>query len=64
MSLTYRVLCVPLKNVLVNENFVQLLEVTRQEHPSLEVHYGGVGGFTAKKPNKRPDPMKVIQVQL
>ncbi|XP_029901152.1 leucine-rich repeat-containing protein 74A isoform X2 [Myripristis murdjan] len=51
-------------NVLVNENFVQLLELTCQEHPSLEVQYGGVGGFIAKKPLKRPDPMKVIQDYL
>ncbi|KAI4872464.1 hypothetical protein NFI96_021054, partial [Prochilodus magdalenae] len=51
-------------NVLVNENFVQLLELTCQEHPSLEVLYGGVGGFIAKKPPKRPDPMKVIQDYL
>ncbi|XP_066504384.1 leucine-rich repeat-containing protein 74A [Hoplias malabaricus] len=51
-------------NVLVNENFVQLLELTCQEHPNLEVQYGGVGGFIAKKPPKRPDPMKVIQDYL
>uniref|UniRef100_A0A8C9SD67 Leucine rich repeat containing 74A n=1 Tax=Scleropages formosus TaxID=113540 RepID=A0A8C9SD67_SCLFO len=51
-------------NVLVDENFVQLLEVTCQEHPGLEVRYGGVGGFIAKKPPKRPDPMKVIQDYL
>ena len=51
-----------LQNVLVNENFVRLLESTCQEHPSLEVQYGGVGGFIAKKPPKRLDPMKVIQV--
>lgn len=55
-------ICVVLQNVLVNENFVQLLELICQEHPSLEVHYGGVGGFIAKKPGKRIDPMKVIQV--
>lgn len=52
------------QNVLVNENFVHLLEVTCQEHPSLDVQYGGVGGFIAKKPPKRIDPMKVIQVCL
>lgn len=52
------------QNVLVNENFVHLLEVTCQEHPSLDVQYGGVGGFIAKKPPKRVDPMKVIQVCL
>lgn len=50
------------QNVLVNENFVHLLEVTCLEHPSLDVQYGGVGGFIAKKPPKRVDPMKVIQV--
>ncbi|XP_060918902.1 leucine-rich repeat-containing protein 74A [Labrus mixtus] len=51
-------------NVLVNESFVHLLDVTCQEHPSLEVQYGGVGGFIAKKPLKRVDPMKVIQDYL
>ncbi|XP_028292980.1 leucine-rich repeat-containing protein 74A [Gouania willdenowi] len=48
-------------NVLVNQNFVHLLELTCQGHPSLDVQYGGVGGFIAKKPPKRIDPMKVIQ---
>ncbi|XP_009291611.2 leucine-rich repeat-containing protein 74A [Danio rerio] len=51
-------------NVLVNENFVQLLDLTCQERPSLEVQYGGVGGFIAKKPRKRIDPMKIIQDYL
>ncbi|XP_062379522.1 leucine-rich repeat-containing protein 74A [Sardina pilchardus] len=51
-------------NVLVNENFVQLLDLTCQEHPNLQVQYGGVGGFIAKKPPKRLDPMKVIQDYL
>ncbi|XP_074548854.1 uncharacterized protein lrrc74a [Halichoeres trimaculatus] len=51
-------------NVLVNETFVHLLEVTCQEHPSLDVQYGGVGGFIAKKPPKRVDPMKVVQDYL
>lgn len=50
------------QNVLVNDNFVRLLEVTCHEHPCLEVQYGGIGGFIAKKPPKRVDPMKVIQV--
>uniref|UniRef100_A0A3B4B4Q8 EF-hand domain-containing protein n=1 Tax=Periophthalmus magnuspinnatus TaxID=409849 RepID=A0A3B4B4Q8_9GOBI len=53
-----------ISNVLVNENFVHLLELTCQEHPSLDVQYGGVGGFIAKKPPKRVDPMKVIQDYL
>uniref|UniRef100_H2MQ02 Leucine rich repeat containing 74A n=1 Tax=Oryzias latipes TaxID=8090 RepID=H2MQ02_ORYLA len=48
----------------VNQNFVHLLEVTRQEHPGLKVHYRGVGGFIAKKPQKRIDPMKVVQDYL
>lgn len=48
--------------MLVNENFVNLLEITYLEHPGLDVKYGGVGGFIAKKPPKRVDPMKIIQV--
>ncbi|XP_054894805.1 leucine-rich repeat-containing protein 74A [Poeciliopsis prolifica] len=51
-------------NVLVNENFVNLLQLTCQEHPGLEVQYEGVGGFIAQKPPKRIDPMKVIQDYL
>ncbi|XP_077587703.1 uncharacterized protein lrrc74a [Stigmatopora nigra] len=51
-------------NVLVNEKFLHLLEVTCEEHPSLDVQYGGVGGVFAKKPIKRIDPMKVIQDYL
>lgn len=46
----------------VNETFVRLLEVTCQEHRALDVRFGGVRGFIAKKPPKRVDPMKVIQV--
>ncbi|XP_068195811.1 leucine-rich repeat-containing protein 74A [Antennarius striatus] len=53
-----------ISNVLVNENFMHLLEETCQEHPDLDVHYGGIGGFIAKKPPKRVDPMKVIQDYL
>lgn len=48
--------------MLVNENFVDLLEITSQKHPGLDVQYGGVGGFVAKKPPKRVDPMKIVQV--
>ncbi|XP_061898323.1 leucine-rich repeat-containing protein 74A isoform X1 [Entelurus aequoreus] len=53
-----------IQNVLVNENFLHLLDVTCEEHPGLNVQYGGVGGFIAKKPVKRIDPMKVIQDYL
>uniref|UniRef100_A0A3Q2Z1I3 Leucine rich repeat containing 74A n=1 Tax=Hippocampus comes TaxID=109280 RepID=A0A3Q2Z1I3_HIPCM len=52
------------QNVLVNENFLHLLEVTCKEHPGVNVQYAGVGGFIAKKPLKRIDPMKVIQDYL
>uniref|UniRef100_H3B3F3 Leucine rich repeat containing 74A n=1 Tax=Latimeria chalumnae TaxID=7897 RepID=H3B3F3_LATCH len=51
-------------NVLVNEAFLQLRDATRQVKPGLEVIFGGVGGFIAKKPKPRPDPMKVIQDYL
>nr|XP_040055799.1 leucine-rich repeat-containing protein 74A isoform X1 [Gasterosteus aculeatus aculeatus] len=51
-------------NVQVNETFVRLLEVTCQEHRALDVRFGGVRGFIAKKPPKRVDPMKVIQDYL
>lgn len=54
--------CLSEQNVLVNEAFVQLLELVYLEHPSLDIEYGGVGGSIAKKPLKRPDPMKVVQV--
>ncbi|XP_038147440.1 leucine-rich repeat-containing protein 74A [Cyprinodon tularosa] len=51
-------------NVLVNESFVNVLDLTCQEHPGLNVQYGGVGGFIAQKPPKPVDPMKVIQDYL
>ncbi|XP_061699732.1 leucine-rich repeat-containing protein 74A isoform X1 [Syngnathoides biaculeatus] len=51
-------------NVLVNENFLHLLEVASKDHPNLDVQYGGVGGFIGKKTLKPIDPMKVIQDYL
>uniref|UniRef100_A0A7M4EBU3 Leucine rich repeat containing 74A n=1 Tax=Crocodylus porosus TaxID=8502 RepID=A0A7M4EBU3_CROPO len=53
-----------LKNVLVNENFLNLLDAVCQGHPELDVIYGGVGGYISKKPEQRPDPMKLIQNYL
>ncbi|KAK6478978.1 leucine-rich repeat-containing protein 74A, partial [Huso huso] len=53
-----------ISNVLVNEVFLQLLEKTCQEHQGLEVIFGGVGGFIARKPKQHPDPMKMIQDYL
>ncbi|XP_019742708.1 leucine-rich repeat-containing protein 74A-like isoform X2 [Hippocampus comes] len=72
LSLVYMVKKMPktsleeinISNVLVNENFLHLLEVTCKEHPGVNVQYAGVGGFIAKKPLKRIDPMKVIQDYL
>uniref|UniRef100_A0A8D0H4G4 Leucine rich repeat containing 74A n=1 Tax=Sphenodon punctatus TaxID=8508 RepID=A0A8D0H4G4_SPHPU len=51
-----------ISNVLVNEGFLKLLDVMCQVRPELDVIYGGVGGFISKKPEQRPDPMKLIQV--
>ncbi|KAJ8008807.1 hypothetical protein DPEC_G00082260 [Dallia pectoralis] len=53
-----------ISNVLVNEQFVQQLEQTYQEHPYLVVEYRGVGGFIAKKTPEHLDPMKIIQDYL
>uniref|UniRef100_A0A8D0HDT9 Leucine rich repeat containing 74A n=1 Tax=Sphenodon punctatus TaxID=8508 RepID=A0A8D0HDT9_SPHPU len=53
-----------ISNVLVNEGFLKLLDVMCQVRPELDVIYGGVGGFISKKPEQRPDPMKLIQNYL
>ncbi|XP_039394967.1 leucine-rich repeat-containing protein 74A isoform X4 [Mauremys reevesii] len=50
-----------ISNVLVNGSFLKLLDVVCQVHPELDVIYGGVRGFISKKPEQRPDPMKLIQ---
>nr|XP_025037774.1 leucine-rich repeat-containing protein 74A isoform X4 [Pelodiscus sinensis] len=53
-----------LKNVIVNGSFLKLLDAVCQVHPELDVIYGDVQGFISKKPEQRPDPMKVIQNYL
>ncbi|KAG6936716.1 leucine rich repeat containing 74A [Chelydra serpentina] len=53
-----------ISNVLVNGSFLKLLDVVCQVHPELDVIYGGVRGFISKKPEQRPDPMKLIQNYL
>ncbi|XP_077676125.1 leucine-rich repeat-containing protein 74A [Eretmochelys imbricata] len=53
-----------ISNVLVNGSFLKLLDVVCQVHPELDVIYGGVQGFISKKPEQRPDPMKLIQNYL
>ncbi|XP_066468195.1 leucine-rich repeat-containing protein 74A [Tiliqua scincoides] len=53
-----------ISNVLVNEGFIRLLDVTCQMRPELDVIYGGVGGHFTKKPEQRSDAMKLIQNYL
>nr|XP_020649580.1 leucine-rich repeat-containing protein 74A isoform X2 [Pogona vitticeps] len=53
-----------ISNVLVNEGFIKLLDVVCEVRPELDVIYGGVGGYIAKKPEQRPDAMKLIQNYL
>ncbi|XP_062824409.1 leucine-rich repeat-containing protein 74A isoform X2 [Anolis carolinensis] len=53
-----------LKNVLVSNSFIRLLDSVAEAHPELDVIYGGVGGHIAKKPLQRPDAMKLIQYYL
>ncbi|KYO25379.1 leucine-rich repeat-containing protein 74A isoform B [Alligator mississippiensis] len=53
-----------ISNVLVNENFLNLLDAVCQGHRELDVIYGGVGGYISKKPEQRSDPMKLIQNYL
>uniref|UniRef100_K7GJB9 Leucine rich repeat containing 74A n=1 Tax=Pelodiscus sinensis TaxID=13735 RepID=K7GJB9_PELSI len=53
-----------ISNVIVNGSFLKLLDAVCQVHPELDVIYGDVQGFISKKPEQRPDPMKVIQNYL
>ncbi|XP_062824410.1 leucine-rich repeat-containing protein 74A isoform X3 [Anolis carolinensis] len=53
-----------LRNVLVSNSFIRLLDSVAEAHPELDVIYGGVGGHIAKKPLQRPDAMKLIQYYL
>lgn len=50
--------------MLVNEGFIKLLDIVCEVRPELDVIYGGVGGYIAKKPEQRPDAMKLIQVRV
>ncbi|XP_069806371.1 leucine-rich repeat-containing protein 74A [Dendropsophus ebraccatus] len=50
-----------ISNVLVNEQFLSILNLASSSRPSLHVFYAGKKGFTAKKRSARPDPMRVIQ---
>ncbi|XP_062974549.1 leucine-rich repeat-containing protein 74A [Elgaria multicarinata webbii] len=53
-----------ISNVLVNEGFIKLLDTVSEIRPELDVIYGGVGGYIAKKPEQLPDAMKLIQNYL
>ncbi|XP_075139515.1 leucine-rich repeat-containing protein 74A [Leptodactylus fuscus] len=50
-----------ISNVLVNEQFLSLLDSASASRPALHVLYAGKKGFIAKKRHTRPDPMRVIQ---
>lgn len=50
------------QNVLVNENFIKLLDFVCQIRPELDVIYGEVEGRISKIPKQHPSPMKLIQV--
>lgn len=50
------------QNVLVNENFIKLLDFVCQTRPELDVIYGEVEGRISKIPKQHPNPMKLIQV--
>ncbi|PKU41738.1 leucine-rich repeat-containing protein 74 [Limosa lapponica baueri] len=53
-----------LKNVLVNETFIKLLDLVCQTRPELHVTYGEIEGCITKIPKLHPNPMKVIQNYL
>uniref|UniRef100_A0A8B9T5S2 Leucine rich repeat containing 74A n=1 Tax=Anas platyrhynchos TaxID=8839 RepID=A0A8B9T5S2_ANAPL len=50
-----------ISNVLVNENFIKLLDFVCQIRPELDVIYGEVEGRISKIPKQHPSPMKLIQ---
>ncbi|OPJ83257.1 leucine-rich repeat-containing protein 74A isoform B [Patagioenas fasciata monilis] len=53
-----------LKNVLVNENFIKLLDGVYRMRPELDVIYDEVEGCISKIPKQHPNPMKLIQNYL
>nr|XP_047915701.1 leucine-rich repeat-containing protein 74A isoform X2 [Anser cygnoides] len=53
-----------ISNVLVNENFIKLLDFVCQTRPELDVIYGEVEGRISKIPKQHPNPMKLIQKYL
>ncbi|XP_077319744.1 leucine-rich repeat-containing protein 74A isoform X1 [Lithobates pipiens] len=50
-----------ISNVLVNPQFLSLLELASISRPGLRVLFAGKQGFITQKRPTRPDPMKVIQ---
>ncbi|XP_059505395.1 uncharacterized protein LOC125455513 [Stegostoma tigrinum] len=53
-----------INNVLVNENFMELLKSVTHDHPQFVIETRGVGGSIVGSQKSRPDPMKVIQDYL
>nr|XP_005502552.2 leucine-rich repeat-containing protein 74A isoform X1 [Columba livia] len=53
-----------ISNVLVNENFIKLLDGVYKMHPELDVIYDEVESCISKIPKQHPNPMKLIQNYL
>ncbi|XP_072350284.1 uncharacterized protein [Scyliorhinus torazame] len=53
-----------LKNVLVNETFMELLKNITHDHPQFQIETKGIGGSIVGSQPGRTDPMKVIQDYL
>ncbi|XP_077123644.1 leucine-rich repeat-containing protein 74A isoform X2 [Ranitomeya variabilis] len=50
-----------ISNVLVNEQFLSLLNSASASRPALHVRFAGKKGFVTRKRSARPDPMRIIQ---
>ncbi|XP_051875581.1 leucine-rich repeat-containing protein 74A [Pristis pectinata] len=55
---------ISIQNVLVNENFMELLKGITNNRPQFQIEIRGVGGFVSGGRTHRLDPMKVIQDYL
>ncbi|XP_048455976.1 leucine-rich repeat-containing protein 74A [Rhincodon typus] len=53
-----------INNVIVNENFMELLKSITHDHPQFVIETKGVGGSIVGSRKPQPDPMKVIQDYL
>ncbi|XP_041070161.1 leucine-rich repeat-containing protein 74A [Carcharodon carcharias] len=55
---------ISIKNVLVNENFMELLKSITHDHPQFQIETKGLGGSIVGNRPRRLDPMKMIQDYL